>query len=478
MLAAHPLVSGNQPMFMPHRPERPEKSEGGQRFKLAVRVHAQGRSADGHCRARRRRQRARAQPGAARRHRLRQDLHHGQGDRGHATAGADPRPQQDARRAALRRVQELLPRQRGRVLRLLLRLLPAGSVRAAHGHLHREGMLDQRADRPHAPCGDALPARARRRDHRRLGVVHLRHRLGGDVYGDDVHRAGGRAAVARSARRRPRRPALPAQRCRLPARHLPRARRHGGAVPGPFGGPRLAHLAVRRRRREHRRVRPAHRAEVGRPGAGEDLLQLALRDAEADAAAGHQVDQGRAEAAARRALRQRQAPGSAAPRAAHRLRHGDDGGDGLVRRHRELLALPHRAQTGRAAADAVRIPARQRARVRRREPRDRAADRRHVPRRLPAQGDAGRVRLPPALVHGQSSAALRGMGRHAPADGVRVGDARVVGDRGDGRRLRRAGHPPHRAHRSAGAGALGQDAGRRPAVSRSGKRPSAATARW
>ena len=34
MLAAHPLVSGNQPMFMPHRPERPEKSEGGQRFKL------------------------------------------------------------------------------------------------------------------------------------------------------------------------------------------------------------------------------------------------------------------------------------------------------------------------------------------------------------------------------------------------------------------------------------------------------------
>jgi excinuclease ABC subunit B len=34
MLAAHPLVSGNQPMFMPHRPERPEKSEGGQRFNI------------------------------------------------------------------------------------------------------------------------------------------------------------------------------------------------------------------------------------------------------------------------------------------------------------------------------------------------------------------------------------------------------------------------------------------------------------
>ena len=34
MLAAHPLVSGNQPMFMPHRPERPDKSEGGIRFDL------------------------------------------------------------------------------------------------------------------------------------------------------------------------------------------------------------------------------------------------------------------------------------------------------------------------------------------------------------------------------------------------------------------------------------------------------------
>ncbi|MGD9830137.1 MAG: excinuclease ABC subunit UvrB [Hyphomicrobiaceae bacterium] len=29
MIAAHPLVSGGMPMFMPHRPPRPEKSEGG-----------------------------------------------------------------------------------------------------------------------------------------------------------------------------------------------------------------------------------------------------------------------------------------------------------------------------------------------------------------------------------------------------------------------------------------------------------------
>ena len=185
-----------------------------------------------------------------------------------------------------------------------------------------------------------------------------------------------------------------------------------------------------------------------RAGAGQDLLQLALRDAQADAAAGDQVDQGRAEAAAGGALRHRQAAGGAAARAAHRLRHGDDGGDRLLRRHRELFALPHRPQARRAAADAVRIPARQRARVRRREPRHRAADRRHVPRRLPAQGDARRVRLPPALVHGQPPAALRGMGRHAPADRVRLGDARRLGAGGDRRRLRRAGDPPDRPHRS------------------------------
>ena len=137
--------------------------------------------------------------------------------------------------------------------------------------------------------------------------------------------------------------------------------------------------------------------------------------------------QGRAEVAARRAERHRPAAGGAAARAAHPLRPGDDGGDRLLRRHRELFALSHRPQARRAAADAVRIRARQRAGVRRREPRHRAADRRHVPRRLPPQGDARRIRLPPALVHGQPAAALRGMGRDAAADRRRLGDARRRG---------------------------------------------------
>ena len=60
----------------------------------------------------------------------------------------------------------------------------------------------------------------------------------------------GETLAAAPAAGRPRRPALPPQRRQLHPRHLPRARRHRRAVPGAFGGPRLAHLAVRRRGRE------------------------------------------------------------------------------------------------------------------------------------------------------------------------------------------------------------------------------------
>ena len=175
-------------------------------------------------------------------------------------------------------------------------------------------------------------------------------------------------------------------------------------------------LAVRRRDRVDPRIRSAHRAEDRRAGVRQDLRQLALRDAAPDAAAGDRRHPAGAANAARPAQRRRPAAGSAAAGAAHDLRPRDDGGDRQLRRHRELFALSHRPQAGRAAADAVRIRARQRAGVRRREPRHHPAARRHVPRRLPPEGDAGGIRLPPAVLHGQPAAAVRGMGRHAPAD--------------------------------------------------------------
>ena len=184
----HPLVSGNQPLWTPHRP----RAAGEVRGRRAASSWSPTTSPPATSRPRSpswspASARRRARPGAARRHRLGQDLHHGQGHRGDPAPGADPGPQQDPGRPALRRVQELLPRQRGRVLRLLLRLLPARSLRPAHRHLHREGKLDQRADRPHAPLGHARDPGARRRDHGRLGLLHLRHRLGRDLHGHDLH---------------------------------------------------------------------------------------------------------------------------------------------------------------------------------------------------------------------------------------------------------------------------------------------------
>ena len=141
----------------------------------------------------------RALPDPARRDRHRQDVHDGQRHRARAEADAGDRPQQDARGAALQRVPRVLPRERGRVLRLVLRLLPARGLPAGLRHLHREGLVDQRRHRPPPPRGHVVPVRAPRRRHRGLGVVHLRPRLAGRVRGAAGHAAGGRGAPPRRA---------------------------------------------------------------------------------------------------------------------------------------------------------------------------------------------------------------------------------------------------------------------------------------
>ena len=236
---------GERP-WTPHRPPRPEKSEGGRPLVIQSDFEPKGDQPHRDRRPGGRRQAPGSHPGAARRHRVRQDLHHGQGDRGDPAPGARARAQQDAGGPALRRVQELLPGQRGRIFRQLLRLLPARGLRAAHRHLYREGILDQRADRPHAPQRDARLARARRRHHRGVGVVHLRHRLGRDLFGDDVHPQAGRAHRPAPAHRRSGGAAVQAQRRRLLSRRVPRARRRGRDLSRPLRGPRLARAAVRR----------------------------------------------------------------------------------------------------------------------------------------------------------------------------------------------------------------------------------------
>ncbi len=123
--------------------------------------------------------------------------------------------------------------------------------------------------------------------------------------------------------------------------------------------------------------------------------------------------------------------------------------------------------TGRAPgeppAHAVRIHPRQCHRLRRRIPRLGPPDRRHVQGRLPAQDDAGRTRLPPAVLHGQPPPEVRGMGRHAPAIRVRLRHPRRVGAGANRRRLHRTGHPPHRPDRPADRNPPRRNAGRRPA---------------
>ncbi len=224
------------------------------------------------------------------RHRLGQDLHHGACHPADAAPGAHPGAQQDAGGAALWRDEELLPGERGRVFRLLLRLLPAGSLCAALGHLYREGILDQRADRPHAPLGDARHPRAPRHGDRRLGLLHLRHRLGRDLFRDDLHLAGRRARQPQPAPGAAGRAAIQAQRPEFRARHLPRARRHHRDLPGAPRGPRLAPLAVRRGARGDPRIRSADRREDGRAGRDHRLSQQPLRHAQADADAGDRAD--------------------------------------------------------------------------------------------------------------------------------------------------------------------------------------------
>ena len=185
------------PMRAPEKRLAPTPADS--RFELVSEFQPRGRPADRPRRADGRAPPRRRAPGPARGHGQRQDLHHGlragPGEPSRPGAG----PQQDPGRAALPGVQGLLPQERGRVLRVVLRLLPARGLRPPVGHLHRQGSDHQRRDRPHAAERDAQPLRAARRHHRGLRVVHLRPGLAGVVLRDAAVRApGGVAGPARA----------------------------------------------------------------------------------------------------------------------------------------------------------------------------------------------------------------------------------------------------------------------------------------
>ena len=123
---------------------------------------------------------------------------------------------------------------------------------------------------------------------------------------------------------------------------------------------------------------------------------------------------------------------------------------GVLPGHRELFVLPHGPSARRAAAHPVRVPARQCPGVHRREPRHGAADRRHVSsgdfRRKATLAEYG-FRLPSCMdnrpLRFEEWDAMRPQTVHVSATPGPWEMERAQG------RLRRAGDPPDRPHRSA-----------------------------
>ncbi len=180
--------------------------------------------------------------------RHRQDGHRGLGGRAGAAADPGDAAQQDARRPVRQRAAAAVPQQRDRVLRLLLRLLPARGLRPADRHLHREGLLDQRGGRAAAPLGHQLAADPSRRDRGLDGLLHLRPRHPSGVRRPDAPaQGGGGARPRRHAAAAGRDPVHP-QRHDLHPRHLPGPRRHARGLPG-LRGARGPHRVLRRRDR-------------------------------------------------------------------------------------------------------------------------------------------------------------------------------------------------------------------------------------
>ena len=225
-------------------------------------------------------------------------------DREDPAPGARDRAQQDARRPALQRVPGVLPGERGRVLRLLLRLLPARGLHPAGRSLHREGLVAERRHRPAAAVGHVLAHDPARRRRRRVGLVHLRARLSRGVARARADPGGGGGA---GPRRRPpeadREPVRP-QRHDPRARSLPReGRRHGGAAREPGDG--VPRLLLRRRGRADHALRPAHGRGLREARQPRDLARDRVRHLAARRSSGRSTRSGRSSRSRSRSSRPR-----------------------------------------------------------------------------------------------------------------------------------------------------------------------------
>ena len=254
-----------------------------------------GRPAARHRRACRVAPRRESRADAPRRHGHREDGDDGLGDGGAPAPRARDRAQQDAGRPALQRVPGVLSGERGRVLRLLLRLLPARGLRPSGRPLHREGLLAERRHRAPSARRDELLLTRRDVVVVASRELHLRARLAGGVAREGADPRGRRRA-------RPRRDAPHADRLAVrPQRHgaragpFPRAgrRRRGAAGERRDGVP---HLDVRRRGRADLALRPAHRRGALEARQPRDLAGDGVHHLEADRRPCGRRDQARARA--------------------------------------------------------------------------------------------------------------------------------------------------------------------------------------
>ena len=312
-------------------------------------------------------------------------------------AHAHSRPQQDARCPALRRDARALPRERGRVLRQLLRLLPARGVHPVDRHVHRQGRDHQRPDRPDAPLGDRRAPLAPRRHHRRERQLHLRHRQRGELP-------------------RPRHPA------RRAAKSFAATRSFASWSTSSTSATTSTSIAARFRvRGDVVEIFPTYEQEtaIRIEFFGDDIESIKEVDPLRGRVKGTleryaiypgshyvtpQAQMRRAIEGIREELRDRLDFYDKEGRFLEKQRLEQrtlydlelHGADGLLLGHRELLAAPLGSQAGRGAADAHRLlPAGLPDGPRRVAP-DRPAGPGDVPGRPRAKRDAGRVRLPSA----------------------------------------------------------------------------------
>ena len=321
--------------------------------------------------------------------------------------------------------REFFPGQRRRVLRLVLRLLPARGVRPAGRSLHREGLVPERRHRAAPARRDLVADHAARRRRRRLRLVHLRPRLAGRMEGPGADpRTWGRTHDREEALRK----LIAAQYVRndtvLQRGPLPgQGRRRRGAA-GELGD-RVPGLVLRRRGRGDHALRPAHRRGALQARQPRHLARDRVRHVDAVDRARDRRDPARARAAGGPVRGGGPDARGAPDPPAHRVRHGDAEGARLLQRDRELLAHPRGPAAGLAPVHADRLLPRRLRRLRRRVAPDRAPDRRHVRGRPLAQADARRLRLPAAVGARQPPAPLRRVPRQGQPARLRLGDARA-----------------------------------------------------